>query len=115
MAFSPNLIQAAAMDFQTLDRLRHSQSHSGAGAAARGDDAEIARIRGSGVRERFLQITDAARALLYNFRAVEQNFRDLDRAVRERIEGGKGALLDEVLGDRDAISDSDQGKSFRAF
>jgi hypothetical protein len=31
--------------------------------------------------------------------------------VRERI----GALLDEVLGDRDAISDSDQGKSFRAF
>ena len=88
--------------------------------------AEIARIRGgalslidsSGVRERFLQITDAARALLSDFRAVEQNFRGLDRAVRERIatwEGGKGALLDEVLGDRDAISDSDQGKSFRAF
>jgi hypothetical protein len=89
-------------------------------------DAEIARIRGgalslidaSGVRERFLQITDAARALLSDFRAVEQNFRDLDRAVRERIatwEGGKGALLDEVLGDRDVIADSDQGKSFRAF
>jgi hypothetical protein len=89
-------------------------------------DAEIARIRGgalslidaSGVRERFLQITDAARALLSDFRAVEQNFRDLDRAVRERIatwEGGKGALLDEVFGDRDAIADSDQGRSFRAF
>ena len=89
-------------------------------------DAEIARIRGgtlplidaSGVRERFLQITDAARALLSDFRGVEQNFRDLDRAVRERIatwEGGKGALLDEVFGDRDAIADSDQGKSFRAF
>jgi hypothetical protein len=89
-------------------------------------DAEIARIQGgalslidpSGVRERFLQITDSARALLSDFRAVEQNFRDLDRAVRERIatwEGGKGALLDEVFGDRDAIADSDQGKSFRAF
>jgi hypothetical protein len=89
-------------------------------------DAEIERIRGgalslidaSGVRERFLQITDAARVLLSDFRAVEQNFRDLDRAVRERIatwEGGKGALLDEIFGDRDAIADSDQGKSFRAF
>jgi len=89
-------------------------------------DGEMARIRSgalslidaSGVRERFLQITDAARALLSDFRAVEQNFRDLDRAVRERIatwEGSKGALLDEVFGDRDAIADSDQGKSFRAF
>lgn len=89
-------------------------------------DAEIGRIRGGAlalldateVRERFLQITDAARGLLSDFRAVEQNFRDLDRAARERITtwaGGKGALLDEILGDRDAIADSDQGKSFRAF
>ena len=89
-------------------------------------DAEIERIRGGAlalldateVRERFLQITDAARALLSDFRAVEQNFRDLDRAARERIatwDAGKGALLDEIFGDRDAIADSDQGKSFRAF
>jgi hypothetical protein len=89
-------------------------------------DAEIERIRGGAlalldateVRERFLQITDAARALLSDFRAVEQNFRDLDRAARERIatwDGGKGALLDEIFGNRDAIADSDQGKSFRAF
>jgi hypothetical protein len=89
-------------------------------------DAEIARIRGGAlalldateVRERFLQITDSARALLSDFRAVEQSFRDLDRSTRERIavwDGGKGALLDEVLGSRDAIADSDQGKSFRAF
>jgi hypothetical protein len=89
-------------------------------------DAEITRIRGgsltlidaTGVRERFLQITDNARALLSDFRAVEQNFRDLDRAARERIAtwvGGKGELLEEILGDRDAIADSDQGKSFGAF
>ena len=89
-------------------------------------DAEIERIRGGAlvvldateVRVRFLQITDAARALLSDFRAVDQNFRDLDRAARERIatwDGGKGALLDEIFGDHDAIADSDQGKSFRAF
>jgi hypothetical protein len=38
--------------------------------------------------------------------------------VRERIalwDGARGALLDEILGERDAIADSDQGRSFRAF
>ena len=29
--------------------------------------------------------------------------------------GAKGALLDEIMGERDAIGDSDQGRSFRAF
>src|SRR5207247_1566876 len=49
---------------------------------------------------------------------VEFNFRQLDRRVRERIalwEGGKGALLAEILGERDAITASDQGRSFHAF
>ncbi|HZA02148.1 MAG TPA: DUF3375 domain-containing protein [Hyphomicrobiaceae bacterium] len=89
-------------------------------------DSEIARIRegvlplidNTGVRERFLQIASTAQGLLSDFRAVEQNFRDLDRATRERIatwEGGKGDLLLEIFGKRDAIADSDQGKSFRAF
>ena len=38
--------------------------------------------------------------------------------MREKIatwSGGRGALLDELFGERDAISDSDQGRSFRAF
>jgi hypothetical protein len=49
---------------------------------------------------------------------VEHNFRALDRRVRERValwDGAKGALLKEILGERDAIADSDQGRSFRAF
>jgi hypothetical protein len=49
---------------------------------------------------------------------VEHNFRTLDRRVRERIalwDGAKGALLEQIMGERDAIADSDQGKSFRAF
>ncbi len=89
-------------------------------------DAEILRIRGGDValmdetalRERFLQVDGIARGLLSDFREVEQNFRTLDREVRERIatwEGAKGALLHEIFGERDAISDSDQGKSFQAF
>jgi len=89
-------------------------------------DAEIARVLAgelfllddTAVKDRFLQFQQLARELLADFREVEQNFRGLDRKVREKIalwEGSKGALLDEVMGERDAIGDSDQGRSFRAF
>lgn len=70
------------------------------------------------LRERFLQMSDTARSLLADFRQVEQNFRELDRQVREKVaawEGGKGDMLEEVFGEHDAITDSDQGRSFRAF
>ncbi|MHB1846454.1 MAG: DUF3375 domain-containing protein [Deltaproteobacteria bacterium] len=89
-------------------------------------DLEIARVRegrldvmeATQVKDRFQQMAETARGLLSDFREVEQNFRDLDRSVRERIalwEGGKGELLDRIFGERDAIADSDQGRSFRAF
>lgn len=89
-------------------------------------DAEIARIQSGDIpmlddtalKDRFQQFTALARDLLSDFREVEHNFRGLDRRVRERIalwEGSKGALLEQIMGERDAISDSDQGKSFRAF
>lgn len=89
-------------------------------------DDEIDRIRQGNwvlldptqVRERFLQAVETARALLSDFRQVEQNFRDLDRQIRERIatsEGAKGEILEEVFGERENIVDSDQGRSFRAF
>lgn len=70
------------------------------------------------LKDRFQQFMQLARELLADFREVEHNFRLLDRRVRERIaqwEGSKGALLEEIMTDRDAIADSDQGKSFRAF
>jgi hypothetical protein len=89
-------------------------------------EAEIAGIRNghiplldpTQVKDRFQQMAATARGLLSDFRAVEQNFRSLDRAVRERIatfEGAKGTLLEEIFSQRDAISGSDQGRSFRAF
>ncbi|MEY4506568.1 MAG: hypothetical protein RL297_1146 [Pseudomonadota bacterium] len=89
-------------------------------------DAEIARVQSgdvpllddTAVKDRFQQFTQGARELLTDFREVEYNFRQLDRRVRERIalwEGSKGDLLEDIMGERDAIADSDQGKSFRAF
>jgi hypothetical protein len=69
-------------------------------------------------RERYQQFAETARALLSDFREVEANFRRLDRDMRERITtwaGGKGQLLDQMVGGRSHITDSDQGRSFRAF
>jgi hypothetical protein len=79
---------------------------------------EVAVLAETAVRDRFQQFTDTARGLLSDFREVEENFRLLDRAVRERIaswDGARGALLDDVFGERDAITSSDQGASFAAF
>lgn len=89
-------------------------------------DAEMARVRAgdapllddSAIKDRFQQFMQMARELLTDFREVEHNFRQLDRRVRERIalwEGAKGELLEQIMGERDAIADSDQGRSFRAF
>jgi len=70
------------------------------------------------VKDRIQQVAATARDLLSDFREVEQNFRDLDRRIREQItrwEGSKAGLLEEVFGQSDAIEGSDQGRSFRAF
>lgn len=89
-------------------------------------DAEVARVLSgdmgllddAALKDRFQQFSGLARDLLSDFREVEHNFRGLDRRVRERIalwDGAKGQLLHEIMGERDVISDSDQGRSFRAF
>ena len=89
-------------------------------------DEEIARVRQGDMRvldptalkDRFQQFMQMSRDLLTDFREVEQNFRTLDQQTRERIalwEGPKKEVLGEVLGRRDAIIDTDQGRSFLAF
>lgn len=89
-------------------------------------DAEIAAVEAgevsvldeSGVRDRYQQLSSTARELLSDFREVEENFRRLDRASRERIatwRGSKGELLEELIESRSEISGTDQGRSFQAF
>lgn len=89
-------------------------------------DRQIERIRNgdlavlddTALRDRFQQVSALSRELLGDFREVEHNFRQLDRSVREEIatwDGRKGLLLDRIFGERDAIADSDQGRSFRGF
>jgi len=79
---------------------------------------ELDLLDASAVRDRYQQFSATARELLADFREVEENFRKLDRQLREKItgwRGGKGELLDDVLGSRETIAGSDQGKSFQAF
>lgn len=72
----------------------------------------------TGVRDRYQQFAATARELLGDFREVEENFRGLDRAAREKIaawDGSKGDLLADLVGSRSDIAGSDQGRSFQAF
>jgi hypothetical protein len=89
-------------------------------------EAEIARVRSgqierfdtTRVTERFIQAEETARGLLADFRQVEHNFRQLDRATRERIAAGettKGRVLDAVFDAHDVLWASAEGRSFRAF
>jgi hypothetical protein len=85
---------------------------------ARIEAGEMIMLDQSGVRDRYQQFAAMARELLADFRQVEENFRMLDRRLREKVagwQGGKGDLLDDVLGSRESITGSDQGRSFQAF
>jgi hypothetical protein len=85
---------------------------------ARAERGEIVRLDAVRQRDRFQQFSRMARELLADFRQVEENFRRLDRNLRERTAGwtgSKGALLDDAVGSRNSIAESDQGRSFQAF
>ena len=81
-------------------------------------DAPLSLPSSTRVKERYFQIEETARHLLSDFRQVEANFRHLDQKTRERIalaDKPKAELLAEIFGEQDAISLSDQGRSFEAF
>jgi hypothetical protein len=88
------------------------------GEIARAEKGDFVRLDQVGQRDRYQQFARTARELLADFRQVEENFRRLDRGLREQIAGwtgSKGALLDDALGTRNSITESDQGRSFQAF
>lgn len=89
-------------------------------------DAEMEQISAGNVRvmsgpevlDHFQQLTTLARDLLSDFREVEQNFRRLDRRVREQIatwDGSQGELLETIFSNQQDISSSIQGRTFQGF
>jgi hypothetical protein len=81
-------------------------------------DAEITRIEQgrlalmepTAIRERFRLVSGSARALLADLRAVEHNFRNRYRTLREQMAAGGH---DNAA--QDPLAESDEGASFLAF
>lgn len=97
-----------------LERQRRAIDEEIAAVAA----GDFTVLDAASMRDRYQQFGETARGLLSDFREVEANFRRLDRELRERIatwDGAKGDLLDDVVGSRSLITDSDQGRTFQAF
>jgi hypothetical protein len=69
-------------------------------------------------RDRYQLFATMARDLTSDMRQVEDNLRGLDRQTRLEFtawDGSKGDLLDSVLASREAIGESEQGRTFQAF
>ncbi|MDE0106155.1 MAG: DUF3375 domain-containing protein [Bryobacterales bacterium] len=84
----------------------------------RAERGDVKPLDATAIKERFHQVTQLSRRLLSDFREVEHNFRALDQQFRESVAGGsdtKKELLNASFGRHDEISDSDQGRSLRAF
>ncbi|HEX4862936.1 MAG TPA: DUF3375 domain-containing protein, partial [Acidimicrobiales bacterium] len=100
-----------------LEELRRRRAELDA-EIAQAEQGEFVRLDPVSQRDRYQQFSRTARELLADFRQVEENFRHLDRDLREEIAGWtgtKGALLDNAVGNRSSIAESDQGRSFQAF
>lgn len=119
--------------FQMLDKLA---SHSDTDPKARiaklkqereAIDQEISNIKKTGTvfgwddlrkREYLSHIMDDSRRLLADFALIEDIFKDHARQLKEKMVASqlsKGEILAQVLDMHDALEESDQGKSFRAF
>lgn len=90
-------------------------------------DREITQIKKTGVvlgwddlrkREYLSHIIEDSRRLLADFALIEDIFKDHARQLKEKMAAAqlsKGEILAQVLDMHDALEESDQGKSFRAF
>ncbi|WP_026532462.1 DUF3375 domain-containing protein [Arthrobacter sp. H41] len=82
------------------------------------EEGNIRVMSASEVLDHFQQLTMQAKGLLADFREVEQNFRTLDRGLRERIatwDGTQGELLDSIFANQQDITGSTQGRTFQGF
>ena len=89
-------------------------------------DAEIAQVRAGRLEtlakdralERLREILALADELASDFRRVRDEFRGLNRELRERIvesDGNRGEVLEAVFAGVDLIADSEAGRTFKAF
>jgi flagellar motility protein MotE (MotC chaperone) len=63
------------------------------GEIARAEAGDIQVLDASAQRDRYQQLSATAKELLSDFREVEENFRRLDRELRERIAAWSGSKV----------------------
>ena len=81
-------------------------------------EGELDRLDDTRIRERFFLAEETATKLLADFRQIEDNFRRLNAAAREELivqSTDRGTVLAEIFNGREAILDTDQGRTFAAF
>lgn len=82
------------------------------------EQGRFRRLDATNIRERFFLLEDMATRLRADFREIEANFRQLNAQAREEQIGrqsARGEILDDIFSAQDAIMETDQGKTFRAF
>ncbi|MEO0771166.1 MAG: DUF3375 domain-containing protein [Cyanobacteria bacterium J06649_4] len=81
-------------------------------------DGKVETFSQTQLQERFISANTMTRQLMSDFKAVEQNFRDLTRKVQAaQIErdSRRGTVVGTVLDADDALKESPQGQSFETF
>ncbi len=85
------------------------------------EDAKLGKLKlfdDREIKENFLNIEDLSKRLLYDFKHVEYNFKEIDKSLRQKIiksNLSKGKLLDDVFGQQDYLMGTEEGRSFKAF
>ncbi len=82
------------------------------------ETGQVRRLNETQIRERYLQTNENALRLLGDFASVEQNFRDLAHEIQKAAlqpDVQKGTVIGEMLDANEALENSDEGRSFRAF
>lgn len=85
------------------------------------EDAKLGKLKlfdDREIKENFLNIEDLSKRLLYDFKHVEYNFKEIDKSLRQKViksNLSKGKLLDDVFGQQDYLMKTEEGRSFKAF
>ena len=82
------------------------------------ENGNILMLSETQIKEYYMEAKETSTKLLSDFKEVEYNFRELNKAVKEKqLNAGnqKGKVLDDIFSIEENIWTSDQGRSFKAF
>ncbi|MBI1313975.1 DUF3375 family protein [bacterium] len=112
------VIGASADPRVHLDHLRAERDRIAQEIEQIENDGVVTPYRPTRIREQFATAVALLKQLQHDFRAVEEQFREITRLVQQRqIQGldSRGGILGQALDAEDALRNDDQGVSFYEF